>query len=292
MDRDSTSDTDETIVERVEGVEAPPPPPGGQPEREEAVVRESETIRSRPDGTIERDTVRHEDRRRSPREHLAAWLALLLLLVLGGLAVAWYFTQEDTRDVPNVEGLPLEQAVSRLQDDGFRTDIVTEPSEAAQGTVFAQDPTGGTEADEGATVQVRVSGGPESTPVPNAVGLAETEARERLVAAGFEVETREVFSEREPGTVVSQSPSAGADAEDGATVTLEVSKGTGLVDVPNVVGLSQADAEAELSSAGLEANVVDVPSAEPEGTVVAQNPTGGQAREGSSVRLNVSLGSP
>jgi serine/threonine-protein kinase len=294
MDRDRTSDTEETIVERVEGVETPPPvpPPGGPGEREEAVVRESETIRTAPDGAIERDTVRHEGRRRSPTKHLGAWLALLLLLVLGGLAAAWYFTQEDTREVPSVEGLRLEQAVSRLQDDGVKSDIVTEPSDEAQGTVFAQDPAGGTEAEEGSTVEVRVSGGPETTAVPNAVGLAETEARDRLVAAGFQVETREVFSEREPGTVVSQEPSAGADADAGATVTIEVSKGTGMVDVPNVVGLSRGEAEGELSSAGLEANVVEVPSAEPEGTVVAQNPTGGQAREGSSVRLNVSLGTP
>ena len=290
MDRDRTSETEETIVEGVEA--PPPPPPGAAPEREEAVVRETETIRSRPDGAIERDTVRHEDRRRASTRNLGLWLALLLLLVLGGLGAAWYFTQEDTREVPSVEGLQLEQAVSRLQDDGFRTDIVTEPSDAPQGTVFAQDPTGGTEADEGSTVQVRVSGGPETSPVPNAVGLSETEARDRLVEAGFQVETREVFSEREPGTVVSQEPSAGADADDGATVTIEVSKGTGLVDVPNVVGLSRGEAEDELSSAGLEANVVEVPSADPEGTVVAQNPTGGQAREGSSVRLNVSSGTP
>ena len=292
MDRDPTSETEETIVEREEGVEAPPPPPGAPPEREEAVVRESETIRSRPDGAIERDTVRHEESRRSPTSRLGLWLALLLLLVLGGLAAAWYLTQEDTREVPSVEGLRLEQAVSRLQEDGFRTDIVTEPNDASQGTVFAQDPAGGTDADEGSTVQVRVSGGPETTSVPNAVGLSETEARDRLVEAGFQVETREVFSEREPGTVVSQDPSAGADADDGATVTIEVSKGTGLVDVPNVVGLSRGEAEDELSSAGLEANVVEVPSADPEGTVVAQNPTGGEARQGSSVRLNVSTGTP
>src|SRR5688572_24671420 len=125
MDRDRTSETEETIVERVEGVEAPPPPPGTPPEREEAVVRESETVRSRPDGAIERDTVRHEDRRRTPTSRLGLWLALLLLLVLGGLGAAWYFTQEDTQEVPSVEGLPLDQAVSRLQEDGFRTDIVT-----------------------------------------------------------------------------------------------------------------------------------------------------------------------
>ena len=114
----------------------------------------------------------------------------------------------------------------------------------------------------------------------------ETLIDDRLVAAGFQVETREVFSERESGTVVRQEPAAGADAADGSTVTIVVSKGTGLVDPPNVVGLSRAEAEAELSSAGLEANIVEVPSAEAEGTVVAQNPPAGQARQGSAVRLN------
>ena len=282
-------DVDETVVERVEHV---PPPPGGPVEVDEAVVRENETIRERADGSLERDAVRHETRRRSPVENLAPWLLVLLLLVLGGIAAAWYFTQEDTREVPNVEGLRLEQAVSRLQDDGFRTDIATEPSDAPEGTVVAQDPAAGADAEEGSTVDLRVSGGPDTAAVPNAVGLAEAEARDRLVDAGFQVSTREVFSERDEGTVVSQDPAAGADAEPSSTVTIAVSKGTGMVDVPNVVGLSRADAEAELSSAGLEANVVEVPSIEPEGTVLAQNPTGGQLREGSSVRVNVSSGSP
>jgi uncharacterized membrane protein YeaQ/YmgE (transglycosylase-associated protein family) len=42
--------------------------------------------------------------------------------------------------------------------------------------------------------------------------------------------------------------------------------------------------------AKLAANVVVVPSNEPEGTVVAQNPVGGTLRQGSTVRLNVSQG--
>ena len=292
MSRDRSSDTEETIVERREGPAAPPPPVAGPPDVEEAVVHESETIRARPDGSVERDAVRHEGRRRTPVDNLAPWLLLLVVLVLGGLGAAWYFTQEDTRAVPDVEGMRLEQAVAELQDDGFQTDITTEPNEAAEGTVFAQDPAAGSEADEGSTVDLRVSGGPETHAVPNAVGLPETEARDRLVEAGFQVETREVFSEREAGTVVSQDPSAGAEADSGATVTIEVSKGSGMVDVPDVVGLSRSEAEDELSSAGFEVNAVEVPSVEPEGTVVAQNPTGGQAREGSSVRINVSTGSP
>ncbi len=48
---------------------------------------------------------------------------------------------------------------------------------------------------------------------------------------------------------------------------------------------------AVMSSLGtIEANVVEVPSDEPAGTVVAQNPVGGQAQQGSTVRLNVSRG--
>jgi serine/threonine-protein kinase len=75
-------------------------------------------------------------------------------------------------------------------------------------------------------------------------------------------------------------------------VRLNVSKGSGLVDVPSVVGETRASAEAQVTDVGLKANIFEVPSIEPEGTVVAQHPVGGKIREGSSVRLNVSSGTP
>ena len=268
----------------------PPGPPPGEPELEQAVVQEHETIRPRADGAIERDVVRHEQRRRLSGDRLA-WILLLLLLLAAAAAGAWwYVTQEDTRDVPAVEGLAESEAVARVEERNLDADVTRAPSDAPEGTVFAQDPAAGSEVDEGSSVRLSVSGGPEQSPVPNAVGMTEAVARDRLVAAGFEVQTREVFSEDEPGTVVAQEPAAGARAAEGSSVTINVSKGTGEVDVPDVVGLGQAEAEAELESAGLQANVVEVPSVEPEGTVVAQNPAGGTAKQGSSVRVNVSNG--
>ena len=54
--------------------------------------------------------------------------------------------------------------------------------------------------------------------------------------------------------------------------------------------MTRGQAEGELSSARLEANVVEVPSDEPVGTVVAQNPVGGQVQQGTAIRLNVSAG--
>jgi len=286
---------EERTIERTtveQGAVPPGAPVGGPPgaDVEEAVVRESETIRQREDGTIERDTIRQEERRRSPTERIGLALAVLLLLLAAAGAAYWYFTQEQTTEVPSVQGLPVDRAVSELQDENLEADIVTEANDAEEGTVFAQNPAAGTEVDEDSSVRINVSGGPDSTPVPNAVGLGEAEARDRLVGAGFQVRTNEVFSDREPGSVVSQQPAAGAELTDGETVTISVSKGTGLVEVPNVVGLSRGEAEAELSSAKLEANVVEVPSDQPEGSVVAQNPVGGQLRQGSAVRLNVSAG--
>ena len=271
--RERDSDTEETVeVETVR--ETPPPamPPPGGADVEEAVVEQYETVRPGPDGSMERDVVRHERRRRMSGDRIALLLLLLALLVAGGIGAWWYFTQEDTRDVPAVQGLAEAEAVARVEEEGLDADVTRAPSEAPEGTVFDQDPAPGTDVEEGSSVRISVSGGPAEKPVPNAVGLTEAAARDRLVAAGFEVTTREVFSEDEPGTVVAQSPAAGADAGDGATVTINVSKGTADVDVPNVVGLSRAEAEAEIESAKLEPNVVVVPSNEPEGTVVAQNP--------------------
>jgi eukaryotic-like serine/threonine-protein kinase len=278
-------DTEDTVVERREPVGPPP----GAPDVEQAEIREYETIRPRPDGAIERDVVRQERRRRMTGDR-AAWILLLLaLLVAAGLGAWWYFTQQSTT-VPTVEGLTVDRAVARLQDEDLKADIVTQPSDAQQGTVFDQDPAAGTEVDKDSSVRLLVSGGPETKTVPNAVGLPEAAARDRLVAAGLQVRTREVFSDKEPGTVVAQEPAAGEKTDEGGTVTINVSKGTGQVDVPDVVGLSRSEAEAEVESAKLEPNVVTVPSNEPEGTVVAQNPAGGTLRAGETVRLNVSAG--
>ena len=293
--REEPLDPEPTIEEETVELRHGIPEPEGYPyegdlEADALVVQRSERERRNPDGTVDRDTVQVEERRRRRRDPIPIVIGVVLLVLAAG-AVAWYLlAQEDTKQVPAVEGLNGNEASEQLQEAGFRVSVVTEASDAPEGTVFAQDPGAGEDAEEGSTVTISVSRGPDTIAVPNAVGLAEAEARDRLVDAGFQVESNEVFSDREPGTVTAQSPNAGAEAERGSTVTIQVSKGSGLVEVPNVVGMTRGQAEAELSNAKLEANVVEVPSDEPVGTVVAQNPVGGQAQQGTAVRLNVSAG--
>lgn len=230
-----------------------------------------------------------------PRRGPLIWpyLLALLLLVLGGLGALLYFSQadDDTKPVPEVVRLPVDDAVNRLTAEGFETDVRQEANEASAGTVFEQTPEGGQEADEGSTVTLLVSRGPAETTVPNVVGLKLEAALEKLDTAELGATQVEVFAEEPPGTVIAQDPAGGDKAEQNSKVRINISKGTGRVDVPNVVGQTADDAGANIRKAGLEARVVDVPSAEPEGTVVAQNPpAGAEVQRGDSVRINVSTG--
>src|SRR3954452_3917022 len=260
--------------------EVVPPHPGGivvdDPAVEPRVVQQDERVFVGADGAVHRQGDRVEQnpvqRRRRP-----IWPALLIILALalGAIAAAWYFTQSDTSSVPEVVGMPLDDAVTRVESDGFKADIVSQPNEAAQGTVFHQSPSAGSEEDEGSNVQLLVSKGPTQVTVPNAVGIGEAQARDRLAAVGLQVNVVRVFSEdTEEGDVAAQSPAAGTQAAKGSSVRLNVSKGSAVTTVPSVVGTTQSDATSQVEAAGLTPNVVQVPSDQPAGTVVAQHPVG------------------
>lgn len=286
-----TAETERVVV--TDDVRPPAPPLGDVVEDVgPRVVTEHERIQVDDDGSVSRrvDRVELDPVRRRRGPNLVPALLVILALALGAIAAAWYLSKPDTKAVPAVEGLALDAAVARLQDDGFKADIVSEPNEAQQGIVFRQNPAAGTDEDKGSTVQLLVSKGPASVAIPNAVGVTETEARDRLAAADLRASVFQVFSEQPEGQVVAQSPAAGGKAAKGSAVRLNVSKGSGAVSVPSVVGLPQADAEAQLQAAGLKANIVPVPAPDPAGTVVAQNPVSGQVRQDSAVRLNVSTG--
>ena len=299
---------DETIVERPETVEVQrvvttnepralpdeviPPHPGGPVDPlVPTVVTEDERVVVEPDGAVRRQAERveyaPEPRRRNV---LVPALLIVLAIALAAIAAAWYFSQSDTASVPSVVGLPLDSAVTRLEDDGFKADIVSQPNELRRARSSGRARAPGRRRTRAPTCRSSSRRARTEVTVPNTVGVPETEARDRLAAAGLKANVVEVFSSSEIGNVVAQDPAAGGKAPNGSEVRLNVSKGTAKVDVPSVVGLAQADATAQVKAAGLVANVVSVPSDQPVGTVVAQNPTGGQADRGSNVRLNVSSG--
>ncbi len=217
------------------------------------------------------------------------YLLAFLVLVLAGLGAYWYFSQEDTNTVPAVVGQLEPNAEASVREAGFEPRSEPEESERPVGVVLEQSPEGGTELEEGKTVVLSVSSGPAEGAVPDVVGEQTDDAVAAVEEAGFEAKVTEVFADEEEGIVVEQDPAAGGNLREGATVELSASKGREPVEVPDVVGTTSSEATAALRDAGLEANLVSVPSRRPAGTVIAQNPRAGSTVDsGSSVRLNVS----
>lgn len=133
--------------------------------------------------------------------------------------------------VPSVIGMKQGEAVHELRSAGFNVAVELVPSSQPGGTVVAQDPDGGSRAQQTSTVTISVSEQPEVATVPDVIGLAEGAASARLRNAGFRVTIS--YQERcdpgspecdyQPGIVWKQTPKGGAKAEVGSTVTIVVS---------------------------------------------------------------------
>ena len=229
------------------------------------------------------------------RPLLWPWLLLLLVLVIGGLVAAWLLTRDNghqgasTVNVPNVVRLKQQEAVLRLNRRGLIARIATRASALPPGTVAAQDPGPGANVTRHSVVTLSVSA-LRLQAVPEVVGKSAAQAVQVLGGKGFRVKTKDVPSKAKPGTVLAQSPQAGARVGAGSTVTINVSRGR--VAVPDVVGQQRSNAIATIRGAGLVPKAFVVPSSQPKNTVVAQSPRAGKrVADGSTVRLNVSNGS-
>jgi serine/threonine-protein kinase len=136
--------------------------------------------------------------------------------------------------------------------------------------------------------------------VPDVTGMTTAKAGTTLTDAGFKTgKVTQVQSTAGPeGTVVGQTPAAGAKAAKGSAVDLEVAgKPTPTatpVAVPDVVGSSQAAAEAQLTQVGFTVVIAQTPSdTVPAGSVISQAPQAGViASPSSTVSIVVSTGTP
>jgi len=131
--------------------------------------------------------------------------------------------------------------------------------------------------------------------VPKVIGLKEEAALRRLEEAGLRGQVgKYIYSEAPEGEVVDQTPSPREKVKRGRSVILTVSKGTRMVVVPPVIGLSEREARATLENAGFKVAADSLKAYHPtipEGSVVEQSPPGGSRQpEGTVVRLVVSKG--
>ena len=138
-----------------------------------------------------------------------------------------------------------------------------------------------------------VLGGPVT--VPDLTGMTLDEARTTLADVGLELGSLTPGAGAvgtAPGTVLGQTPTPGTEVDEGSVVDLVITGGADVV-VPDLIGLSQADAEAAVTAAGLVVQqVVDVYSEDvPAGRVAGQAPTAGSTVAGGTpVTISISAG--
>jgi beta-lactam-binding protein with PASTA domain len=196
-------------------------------------------------------------------------------------------------EVPGVINQSSEQASAKLQSLGLHPTTQSAASATVkQGNVISTNPSAGAQASVGSTVTLTVSSGPQQANVPEVVGSPLTDAKSALKAAGLKAGTvsQQTSASQPPGTVLSQSPTAGTPLPLGEMVNLTVAQAPKEVAVPEVVGQNSTQAAAALGQAGFNAKSVTRTVEEPSqvGVVLKQSPAGGHmAPKGSTVTIAV-----
>ena len=227
------------------------------------------------------------------RRGLRFWLALiaLLLLIAGGAVAAYLLTRPDLRTVPNVIGQPSGAASQRLINEGFEVEIEqVQSADVEEDHVTRQRPGPDEEVEVGSVVTITVSSGPGEETIPEVLGKPRAEAIKVLKGRGFEVTEEQEFSEGIPrGRALGTRPEVGSQLDIGSTVVLIISRGREKAAVPDVIGLGEAEASAQLQEAGFNPVVTreESENAEP-GDVISTDPAPGtQLTTGSNVTLTI-----
>ncbi len=163
------------------------------------------------------------------------------------------------------------------------------------GRVFSQSPDGGAHVHRGTAVRFKVAVHllPAFVVVPDLMGKTKAQADAMLAAAGLHADgSMHLAPGKPPGRVYEQSPAAAAHVAPGATVHFKVAvlvihpPPPALVSVPNLIGLTPAQANAALSARGLASDGrIDLNLHKPLHRVYSQNPASATlVAPGSTVR--------
>ncbi len=205
---------------------------------------------------------------------------------------------EKTGAMPDIVRKSAENANSLLNALDVELTVLTDKEysdEIPENYVSRTDPEAGTELKNGQVVTVYISLGPETkmVKVPSVEGASLENAKISITARNLEFSSKEEYSDKvAAGYVISQSPEAESEVEEGTVVKVVVSKGKQTVTVPNVSGQTRSAAISALEKLGLKTAVEEeYNSFIAEGIVIRQSPESNtEVMPGKTVSLVVSLG--
>lgn len=204
----------------------------------------------------------------------------------------------DLRTVPaGLAGKPVADVVAALEEAGFTvpTPVGKNDDVVAKGNVLSIATENGP-AEDGAqlpvntTIVVTVSEGPAPVTVPNVLGQEAGAAKQTLEKVGLKVDEAQDYSEQYPaGQVMAQSLEPDSTSYRTQHITITISQGPPLVNVPNVRGYNEQRATKDLEDAGFKVTVDYGLFGKLFGArVVSQDPAGDtQAPKGSTVTITI-----
>jgi beta-lactam-binding protein with PASTA domain len=202
--------------------------------------------------------------------------------------------------VPNIIGLPLEEAQKALSDANLTWETREEEYQAAPGTVAVQSvEPGAEEIQTGTTITLLVSKGLSggdsgvTVTVPDVRGWDYDEASNLLIQDHlYLLKIDGEYSDTVPaGTIIRQEPEAGTGVYQQSNVKVAVSLGREMVPVPDVQYMAEELAAEKLSEAGFSVVVRrQFDGVIEKGQVIVVEPQAYQMEKGAEIMLVVSDG--
>jgi beta-lactam-binding protein with PASTA domain len=195
--------------------------------------------------------------------------------------------------VPNVTGLGFDEAAQRLAQAGFKAEQGEQRynNTAPKMTVLEQSPPPGAREGIGGVITLVVSGGQRMVTIPVLTGMTKIEAQVLLEKEGFDIgDVTEAPSNAPRGSVIATRPAAGSAVSVPSTVSLVLSGGAPLQQMPDLMGRDVSGARQLLSQLGVKnVTVINDPNGPgAPGTVVGQSPVSGATiPPGATVQLRV-----
>ncbi|WP_181803452.1 Stk1 family PASTA domain-containing Ser/Thr kinase [Streptomyces shenzhenensis] len=241
------------------------------------------------------------DRRRQQKKNNTSTILLVvagILVLVGAILIGkWAFggggAGNDTVQTPNFIGQTKATATQMADNIGLKLAFTQKTCDnQPKGSICDQDPAYKTEVKKDSTVNLVVSTGAPKVVVPSVVGQNIDDAKTTLEGDkyNFVVKTKQQVSGEDPGTVLDQNPSLGAEVQKGSTITLTVAKAEEKSTVPDVSGKSCDEAKAQMTANNLTGNCTEVDTTDPNlvGKVVSTDPQAGtQVSKNSTVNIQI-----
>ena len=218
------------------------------------------------------------------------------VLAAEGSEVTLYISSGPPREkIPDVRGQTQDEAVASLNRLGFTNVKAVRVDSTAElkDKVVETAPMIGMEVPVSGVVELRIGNGPKVVTVPNLVGQTQEQARIYLEQIQLRMAVVQVDSDLPAGQIVSSSPNAGQEVDEGSVVQVSVSRGNMFV-MPNLDGQTPSQASAALSRRGWQGTTLtqtprNVPLTSPDGgKVVDQDPApGSKVRKDGAISIVV-----